>query len=170
MATKRQEAFIADVQKRLASHSFGSTEYAAELERIHADRDAGVAADVAEARELDGAQLARMQAQAARFQRQNAAEALVAPIAHPECIPALVPHAIDRIGIEQTDDGEGRVTYRDANGNPTTREALQAELAARRSLARLIKGASAEEKAAHARRVALALGEKPARTNGQGRH
>jgi hypothetical protein len=161
MATKRQEAFRAQVEQRLAPLSYGSPEYVAELERLHTDRDAGIAADIAEENQRQKAQIAQMQARATRLRAQSEARALVRPLAHDDlCTDVLVPHVLPRVSVEGDDD-DSPVLYRDANGNPTTAAAVQEEIRNNPAFSRLVIGASPAEKAERARLAAVALGAAP---------
>lgn len=167
----RRDAFLARAKERLAPLTGDA--YTAELAKINAEVDADVAEAVAEEKRQLQAQLEAAARRYAKVRREAEAVAVIMPLAHDaDCATALLPHAVNRIAIEPQGDNpdEWPTVYKDAAGNATTREALQAELAANPSLARLIKGASAEEKARHQERVKLALGEKPAQTNGKAKH
>jgi hypothetical protein len=82
-----------------------------------------------------------------------AAESLAERIARPGCMELLLPHVRDRL-IVQEDGGAYVVGVKDL----PSLDDLAAELFANPAFERIIKGASAQERAAHARRVAETLG------------
>lgn len=156
--------FLARVPERLAAHPCGSPEYEAEKAKINSEVAADVAAAIADERQRMESDLAAKLAQAKQLSRDREAHAIVAPLAHDDaCAQVMRPYARDRISVEDgaSPDDPFRHTYLDAGGNPTTRAALQAEIRAAPQFQRLVRGGSPEERAAHQRRVALVLREKP---------
>jgi hypothetical protein len=83
-----------------------------------------------------------------------AAESLAARIARPGCMELLLPHVRDRLIVQEDDDGAYSVVAKDL----PSLDLLAAELFANPAFERIIKGASAQERARHARKVAETIG------------
>jgi hypothetical protein len=90
--------------------------------------------------------------------REHEAREIMKKVAKPGAETLLLPHVINRIAIERNGD-EWTVSARSSTGAVTTLEVLAKELAEAPELALLTRGATPEERAAHARKVAETLGE-----------
>lgn len=85
-----------------------------------------------------------------------AADSLAERIARPGCVALLLPHIRERLTVQE-DGGAYSVGVKDL----PSLDDLAAELFANPAFERIIIGASPQERAIHAKRVAETLGEKP---------
>lgn len=161
--TTRKEEFMARAQERLAAHSVGSPEYAAELEKINGEINADVAAAVAEERARIQAEVDATTATGRRLACDAEALSIAREIAHDEgCAQALYPQIRPHVSVDENAADGQQFRFSDPTyGTNTTRDGLQNNVKLAPKNQRLAKGQSPAEKAAHRRRVREALGEKP---------
>lgn len=116
--------------------------------------------DLAEHRKAGEAQLAKLSEQCVRLTRETAARSFLREIARDGAsIEVLLPHVLNRFGAEER-GGEYTAFVTDDAGRPSkmSMEALKEEFRASPTFGLLVRGASEDEKAAHAKRVAVAIG------------
>jgi hypothetical protein len=148
--TPPREKFLQDAGRRLVG--LEGEARTAELAKIEQELQPLVDAELEEIRRTGRGQVEALQGTIRRLVRESAAIDLVARIKRPGiATELLMPTILPRLDVEER-DGEFTAVGKGPNG-PLTLEALAEELRATPALAPLIAGASADEKAAHARKV-----------------
>lgn len=154
-----REKFLQDAARRLVGLEDDAK--AAEVAKLEAEMAPLIDAEVAEHGRQLQQRLEGLSRTATRLMRDNAATQVVMRIRRPGIDPTvLAPFVLERLDVQET-DGEFSVIGKGPNGEPISLEALAEELRGRSDLAPLVAGACAEEKAAHAAKVAETLGQRP---------
>ena len=159
-ALTQRERFALENARRLADLKPGSPAWQAEFEKIMAEAQPMIDAEIAENESARQKEVAELRATVEVESVKCAARRVVTRLAKSGCAEALLPHVSERIKAEWR-DGKCATVFVDASGVATSELALVTELRELRpDLAPIIEGASEADKAAHARRVAETLGTK----------
>ena len=130
----------------------------AERAKLEEEMTPLIEAEIAAHRKEQQRQIERRQGTINRLMREQAAMDLVMRVRRPGVeAGVLMPLVLDRFHIEER-NGELVTIVKGADDQPISLDALAEELRTTPALAPLIAGASADEKAAHARKVAETLG------------
>lgn len=151
-----RERFIRENAKRL--NGLEGDAYAAEFAKIESEMQPLIDAAVAEYSAKLQARAESLERTCVNARRGHEARAILKDIAESGCAEILMPHVMERIGVERRGE-EWALIVMDATGKPTsmTVDALKDELRDSPAFKRLVKGSTADEAAAHARKVQAAI-------------
>jgi hypothetical protein len=150
---------LAKMPESLRAHAYGSPEYLAALAAFDAEQSAPYIAKLREATAASQqAHLASLRADLERVTLDRVSHELAAKLARsPECVALLLPHIAARLeGREE--NGVFVVGTKDAADLDALAEQFRNDVA----FAPIIRGASPQERALHAKRVAETIGAKAA--------
>lgn len=151
-----REQFLEEAAQRLVGLQGDAK--AVELRKIEQELTALADAEIGEIQRSGPARVQALQQTVRRLTRESAATEIITRIRRPGVsVDLLMPTVLARLDVEER-EGDFVAIGKDASGRPMSLEALVGELRATPALAPLIAGASPEEKAAHARKVAETLG------------
>lgn len=151
-----RERFMEEAGRRLGGLEGEALE--AERAKLEEEMTPLIEAEIAAHRKEQQRQIERRQGTINRLMREQAAMDLVMRVRRPGVeAGVLMPLVLDRFHIEER-NGELVTIVKGADDQPISLDALAEELRTTPALAPLIAGASADEKAAHARKVAETLG------------